>query len=359
MKKVIALLLSLALVISCAACASTEEAPAKETAEAGTEAEAETPAEEAAEAADNSNIPSYVTLQDTDILQGKKIGNAIAYKGDEWCAILATAMEEIGAVYGVETSVDDGELNDELMTKQVENMITSGCDMIMIDPATAGGCTQALNKAYDAGIPIIVYDAPWELGEEKAVTTISWDQVETGRIVGEYLVDYIKENMDGKARILELAIVISEQCQERFIGLHEVIDKANAEGCEIEIVGQHDSNGNRETAYNAVSAIVEPYDIIVSDVDNGAMGAISALEALGNTEVKVLSMGSYGEAPFALLHDNDQRFLTCLCVDPWTLAQWTYDAAIAYYNGEEQDAVTYIDLHMVDASNVDEFWNFE
>ena len=234
MKKVIALLLSLALVISCAACASTEEAPAKETAEAGTEAEAETPAEEAAEAADNSNIPSYVTLQDTDILQGKKIGNAIAYKGDEWCAILATAMEEIGAVYGVETSVDDGELNDELMTKQVENMITSGCDMIMIDPATAGGCTQALNKAYDAGIPIIVYDAPWELGEEKAVTTISWDRVETGRIVGEYLVDYIKENMDGKARILELAIVISEQCQERFIGLHEVIDKANAEGCEID-----------------------------------------------------------------------------------------------------------------------------
>lgn len=284
MKKVVALLLSLALVISCVACAATQETPAEAPATgetAGTEEEI--PAEEAApaeEVAGTSAVPSYVTLQDTDVLKGKKIGNAIAYKGDEWCAILATAMEEIGGVYGVETSVDDGELNDELMTKQVENMITSGCDMIMIDPATAGGCTQALNKAVDAGIPIIVYDAPWELGEEKAVTTISWDQVETGRIVGEYLVDYVKENMGGKARILELAIVISEQCQERFIGLHEVIDKANEEGCEIEIIGQHDSNGNRETAYNAVSAIVEPYDIIVSDVDNGAMGAISALEAL-------------------------------------------------------------------------------
>ena len=255
MKKLIALLLALVMVMGMVACGAKEEAAAPaETQAPATEALETTPAaEEIVEATDGPvktdeisaddkaaalGIPGAVILQDTDVLAGKKIGCSICYKGDEWCAALAAGLEALGAYYGVENMIcDDGDLNDETQTKQIENYIANQVDMIMVDPITFDGSSVALNKAVDAGIPIIVYDGAWAEGAEKAETTVTWDQKATGLITGEYFVNYIKENCDGKARVVELTNAVSTHCQERFIGLHEIIDKANAEGCEITFVG--------------------------------------------------------------------------------------------------------------------------
>ena len=196
-------------------------------------------------------------------------------------------------------------------------------------------------------------------GEEKAVTTVTWDQKATGTLVGEYFVNYVKENNGGKCRVVELTNAVSTHCQERFVGLHEVIDAANADGCEIESLNKYDSQGNRETAYNAISAIVEPYDYIISDVDNGAMGAVAALQAVGNTDVKVFSMGAYGAEPFGKLHDNDVNYQACLNVDAWVLAQFIYEGAISYFEGKDVPTKTNIDLFVVDGTNVEKFWSFD
>lgn len=357
MKKGIAILMALAMVTSLAACGSKQETGTDTAApSAATE---ETTGQDAA-ASSTDGIPASVTLSDSTILQGKKIGCSICYKGDEWCAAVADSLERLGAYYGCEIVVEDGDLNDETMTKQIENMIANNCDMIFIDPTTPEGTTQALNKAYDAGIPILIFDGYWTSGadEGKIITSVTWDQIETGRIVGEYFVNYVKENLGGKCRLVELTNAVSEQCQSRFIGLHEVIDKANADGCEITIVGHHDSQGNRETAYNAISSMVEPYDFIISDVDNGAMGACSALQAAGNTDVKVISMGAYGAEPFGKLHDGDPNYLACLNVDAWILSQFVYEGAIGYFEGQELPEETNIELFMVDSSNVEDFWTF-
>lgn len=381
MKKLIAMLLAMVMVLGLVACAAkTEppaadtktETPAAETPAAETPAE-ETPAEEtpAAEGAvktdviategkaDELGIPAAVVLQDTTALEGKKIGCSICYKGDEWCAALAQALEALGAYYGADIVCEDGDLNDETQTKQIENMISNNVDIIMVDPITPDGSGIALTNAVEAGIPVIIYDGYWTDGEEKAVTTVTWDQKATGTLVGEYFVNYVKENNGGKCRVVELTNAVSTHCQERFVGLHEVIDAANADGCEIEILNKYDSQGNRETAYNAISAIVEPYDYIISDVDNGAMGAVAALQAVGNTDVKVFSMGAYGAEPFGKLHDNDVNYQACLNVDAWVLAQFIYEGAISYFEGKDVPTKTNIDLFVVDGTNVEKFWSFD
>ena len=379
MKKLIALLLALVMVFSLVACGQKEEAPAAEEpkAEAPAEEKVEEPAkeeepevespkaevEEAPEVVDTSVVdeetgfPASVKLSDSTALQGKKIGCSIVYKGDEWCAGVADALEKLGTYYGADIVVEDGDLNDETQTKQVENMIANNVDIIMCDPTTPDGVGIALNQAYDAGIPIIIYDGYWTEGAEKAVSTITWDQYETGVIVGEYFLDYLRAQGKTSARIVELTNAVSTHCQERFEGLHATFDAAT--DIEITVLNKYDSQGNRETAYNAIAAVVEPYDYVISDVDNGAMGAVSALQAAGNTDVKVLSMGAYGAEPFGKLHDNDPNYLACLNVDAWILAQWIMDAAIGYFEGTEVPQVTNIALYMVDSSNVEDFWTFE
>ena len=51
---------------------------------------------------------------------------------------------------------------------------------------------------------------------------------------GKMFFDVSKENNGGKCRVVELTNAVSKHCQERFVGLHEVIDAANADGCQIE-----------------------------------------------------------------------------------------------------------------------------
>lgn len=304
-------------------------------------------------------IPTYVTLKESDALKDKHLGCSIVYKGDVWCSELAKALEVIGEYYGAKITCEDGDLNPETQTKQVENMLSNGVDMIMIDPATPEGVTGALTTAFEQGLPIIIYDSNWEDSEEKALTYVSWDQFDTGRIVGRYFLDYIREHNGGKASIIELENVQSPHCHERFVGMHEVFDAA--EDCEITVVNHSDNQGNREVAEKAVTAVVQNYDYIISDVDNGAQGALAALQQVGDTETGIFCMGVYGEEVFNEFHRNDPNYIAGLNVDPWVIAQFVYQAAVDYFEGNAANVAkqTNIDLLMVDSSNVDQFWSFE
>lgn len=374
MKKLIVLLLVVAMLFSLVACSSdstdssddSEQVSAEEPVEGSSDEDSDEDGSSDEVTSTNTSdldeygIPTAITLSDSAGLEGKKIGCTISYKGDEWCYQVSVALETLGEYYGADITVEDGDLNDETQTKQIENMIANDVDIIFACPVTWDGSNEALMKAVDADIPVIIYDGIWSGGEEYAVSNISWDQYETGRIVARYFVEYVKENMDGKCTYVELTNAMASNCQQRYEGFHEIIEEANADGCEITLLGaQHDTQGNRETAYNAIAAIAEPYDFIISDSDNGAMGAVSALQAVGNVEVKVLSMGAYGEEPFGMLYDEDPNYLACLNVDAWVLAQAVVQAALDYYDGKEVATTTYIDLYMVDSSNVEEFWSFE
>ncbi|MBR2571436.1 MAG: sugar ABC transporter substrate-binding protein [Clostridia bacterium] len=307
-------------------------------------------------------IPAAVALQDTDVLEGKRIGCSIVYKGDEWCAAVASGLEALGAYYGAEITVEDGDLNNETQTKQVENMIANNVDIMMVDPTGFTGVSEALDKAYEAGIPIIIFDGEWQDEEgntvtDKTVTTVTWDQYDTGVITANYFLDYLRAKGETEATIVELTNAVSEHCQIRFEGLHDTFNAAD--DIKINIIGKYDSQGNRETAEKAVSAVVQPYQYIISDVDNGAQGAVSALQQAGRDDVKVFSMGAYGAEPFGLLHEEDPNYAACLNVDAWVLAQFIFDGAIKYYKGEEVEPKTNIALFMVDSTNVEDFWTFD
>ncbi len=304
-----------------------------------------------------SVIPASVHFRETDALKGKKIGCTIVYKGDEWASTVSDAIETFAEHYGAVLTCEDGDLNDETQTKQIENMIANGVDLILADPVTADGCSEALMKAVEKNIPIIIFDSVWTGAEQYAVSSVSWDQYQTGVAIGNYLVDYARKNNGGKASVVELENMISTHCQDRFQGFHDAIEKAD--DIEIKVLNRYDSQGNRETSYNIISSIVEPYDFVVSDVDNGANGAVAALQAAGNTKVKVLSMGGYGFEPFEAMHADDVNYLAFLNVDAWGFAELVMDNVITFFEGKPLEKTVYYQPVVVDHSNEEQYWNFD
>lgn len=341
MKKTAALFLTILMAFAMMACTVSPTETATSAAPAATEPEAET-----AIAAPEGELYK--------VLEGKKIGNTICYKGDEWCADLTNKMEAYANQYGVVTTVEDGDLNVETQNKQVENMIANKVDAIFIDPNTPTGINEALKKAQEAGIPIFAYDGYLE-GLE-AETTITWDQPMTGELMANYVIDYVNKNLNGQAKVVLLTLAASPQCVTRGERFVEVCAE-KAPG--INIFNTQDCEGNREKAANAITNIVEPFDLVVSVVDNGAWGAISAIEARGLTNVKVFSMGAFGAEPFNALKAGHPNYQACVVVAPEEISKLLYESAAKYFNGETLEKTSNITLYVADSTNVDQFWTFD
>jgi len=127
------------------------------------------------------------------------------------------------------------------------------------------------------------------------------------------------------------------------------------EGLDITYVSEQDYEGNREKAANIVTNIKEPMDFIVSGQDNGAWGAVSALQALNNTTTTVYSMGAYGAEPFDALVDNDLPYKGTVAISPFAIVEATYQAIDDYLNGKELPERINIDLDLVAPENIQEY----
>lgn len=286
-------------------------------------------------------------------LNGKKIGATIVYKGDEWCSMVDEELVKQAKEYGCEITVHDGDLDAETQTTQIENFISQGVDMIFADPATPEGCLTALEKAEAAGIPVVVFDS-YVTGFDP-VSTVAWDNGLTGELMGNYCKEYIEKELDGKANIVVLTMAQSTHCLEREAKFKEIM--ATMPG--VNIVSTQDCEGNREKGANAIANLKEDVDIVYSVVDNGAWGAVSALEARGAEGTKVVSSGAYGSEPFEALRENHPYYMACVVVPPSEIVKETYGAAERHLKGEEVEERININIAVADSSNVEEFWDFD
>ena len=329
MKKLLALICAMALLLCCTAAM----------------AEAVTTSNPLIEA-DNEYIAA---------LAGKRIAAANVYLGDEWCKLLADAFTEYGEIYGFEVNNQDGNLDHDTQTRQIENFVTQQYDVLLVDPANEDGIGDVLEGAVEKKIPIVIYDSG--RGDfEDMVAHVTADNYGNGVLAGEMCRDYINENLGGKARIVVLTL-FQPHTMLREEGFRSVIDQMEG----VEVITTQDSNGNRETAANIIAGIKEDYDIIFSVVPNGWLGAIAELEALNVPTDKVKVFGPISsEEAYDILRDEAAGIENYL-VGGWSfdariLATATLEAAGKFFMGEEQEAVQKCQSLVLTKDNINEYY---
>ncbi|MBO5093307.1 MAG: sugar-binding protein [Lachnospiraceae bacterium] len=173
-KKVLSALLSVAMVatllVGCGSSAETETAaPAAETEEAAAPA-AET--EEAAAPAAESN--------------GKKVGVAMPTQSSErWINDGANMKAQLEAL-GYEVDLQYAEDDVQAQVSQIENMIASGVNCLVIASIDSSALVNVEAQAKEAGIPIIAYDRL--LMDTDAVSYYAtFDNKGVGTAIGKYI----------------------------------------------------------------------------------------------------------------------------------------------------------------------------
>ena len=161
----------------------------------------------------------------------------------------------------------------------IENFVQMGVDLIITSPNEATPLTNAVSAAYDAGIPVILLDR--KIDGDKYTQFIGADNVDMGRIAGEYVADTLLP--DG-GKVCEIkGLEGTSGGIDRDNGFREGIKKND----KIEIVAVNNADWLREKAITVAEEMLQTndeIDLFLALNDPMAEGAYIAAKNAGREE---------------------------------------------------------------------------
>ena len=165
--------------------------------------------------------------------------------------------------------------SDERQVQQIDSLVATGIDLLIVAPNQVQTISPAIDRAFDKGIPVIVFER--KTNSQKYTAFISADNYEMGRVMGEY----IASQLNGKGRVMEImGLKGSSPAIERHNGFTDALKDYPG----IEIVATLQGDWTEESAYNAMKQWLERgernaegIDYVFGQNDRMAMGARRAV----------------------------------------------------------------------------------
>ncbi|MBO6062821.1 MAG: substrate-binding domain-containing protein, partial [Bacteroidales bacterium] len=162
----------------------------------------------------------------------------------------------------------------------IEQFIEDGVDLLIISPNESSALSPVVEKAYDAGIPVVLYDR--KVDSDKYTAFIGGDNRQIGSIAGSYTLSII----DGRKRIALIRGTRGSTADtERYEGFVSVLDQQKISGAAIAVEAY--ANFTREDARKAMGEILsktreeDPYDLVFAFNDEMAAGVYDAYVEAG------------------------------------------------------------------------------
>ncbi len=167
--------------------------------------------------------------------------------------------------------------SDERQVQQIDSLVAKGIDLLIVAPNQVSTISPAIDRAYDKGIPVIVFER--KTNTKKYTAYMGADNYEMGHLMGEYVATRLNE----RGRIIEvMGLKGSSPAIERHNGFREAI----AQHPDIQVVATLQGDWTEPTAYNTVKQWLdknkgEKVDLVFGMNDRTAMGARKAFKEAG------------------------------------------------------------------------------
>ena len=204
---------------------------------------------------------------------------------DAFQQAIATAVEEAAKEAGCKFQLVTAGSETGVATQvtQIEDLITAGVDALVVNPMDANAVIPALQKAKDAGIPVVLVDSCIEGNEELYVTYVGTDNFAAAKQGAEVL----SEALEGKGKaILVRGANGNSVGNARADGFKTGL----AEG--IELVGEQPGDWSNDVAKQVTENMLQANpDVtgIMSCSDVMVDGILQAIEDAGLEGVKIMS----------------------------------------------------------------------
>jgi D-xylose transport system substrate-binding protein len=205
--------------------------------------------------------------------------------------MFVSRAEQLGAKVLVLAANGD----DAVQIGDVEKLITSGVDALVIVPHDGTSMAKGVRMAHEAGIPVIAYDRI--IRDSDVDLYVSFDNVRVGELQAQYLVDHLPT--PGKGRIVRIYGANTDNNAALFkAGQDRVLQPYIARGDIVVVHEDWAEDWKPENAKRIVNAAITAHgtnlDAILASNDSTAGGAVQALVEEGLAG-KVLVTGQDAE----------------------------------------------------------------
>lgn len=290
-KKLLSVLLSTAMVAALLiGCGNTAaEAPAAPAEEAAPAAEEAAPAaEEAAPAAEATGTKVGVSMPTKDLQRWNQDGDNM--------------QKELEAA-GYEVDLQYASNDPQTQVSQIQNMISSGANVLVIAAIEASSLGEALDQAKAANIPVIAYDRLL-MNSDAVSYYATFDNYKVGVTQGQYIIDTL--DLDNAAGPFNLEITAGDPGDNNagffYSGAMDLLQKYIDEGKLVVKSGQTKFDEvatpqwKTETAQSRAENILSSnyadgtnVDVWLCSNDSTALGVTNALAANYNGEYPIIT----------------------------------------------------------------------
>lgn len=259
------------------------------------------------------------------------------------CIKIADAMKETVEGEGYEYLETDAGDDAAKQLSDIDDLISYGCDAIIIDPVDSNGISSSIEACKKADIPVFIVDV--EIADATdIVSTVATDNYAAGQKIGEYLV----EQSGGTAKVAIIDYSISETVNKRLQGFKDAIA-----GKDIEILSQQDATATTvDAGLELAENFIQGYGSEITDIfafnDLTAQGAINACTAAGLNEMRVYGIDGHDDS-IDLIEEGAQTATAAQF--PVKEGQAIAKAAIDYLDGKDVEELIYITPDLVTKDN--------
>lgn len=321
MKKLFAMLLSLAMVLSLAACggSTTEETTTDDST-----------TEETGDAATTSDIEVAVVLKTLS---------------SEYWGYVKAGCDAAAADLGIKVNVvgPGAESDIEGQVSMIEQQIGAGCDAIVCAPNDASAAGAALQSAIDQGIPVLAVDT--NVGIEGQTCFVGTSNVDAAYEGAKWAIDQV--GTDAKAVII-YGQEGDNTSNMRREGYQKACDEAGVEVLDA-LSGQNTTDGATKTMEDMLNAHPGEIDLVFCHNDDTAIGAMNACKNAGVTDVTIVGFDGNESAVDLIL--AGELVKATVAQQPYEMGYQVVEAAVKAINGETVEETINAPVEVVTAEN--------
>lgn len=276
-----------------------------------------------------------------------------------YAAQLQAASEEAKKL-GCEVTTADGQNDMAKQIGDVEDMVSRGVNVLIIDPRDPEGLVPAVNAAAADGVKVVVIDSALS---QKAnyVTLVQSSNDANGKLVGEWLANEMK----GKP--MKIALISGDKGnvvgEERRLGVIRglVEGQLRQDGsADVEIVGQGWGGWTHEGGLKAMEDLLTAHpdvNVVLGENDSMVLGAAKALEQAGKTDVLLVAAADGQKEAYAMIKEG--KYGATGLNNPTEIGRLGVEYGVKALRGELPAGfpkISYTDPAVITKANVDTFY---
>lgn len=302
---------------------------------------------------------AFVSLMGSAAM-AETVGVTMALFDDNFLTVLRNGIQELAdGMDGVDVQIEDAQNDVAKQLDQINNFIASGVDAIIVNPVDTSATQAMTDAAAAAGVPLVyVNRQPINLDtlpDNQAF--VASNEVDSGTLETIEACRLFKEAGKDPANVYVMMGELSNQAAvQRTADIHDVMADGRCV-VTLNIIDEQTANWSRDEAQDMMTnwlSTGEPFDGVIANNDEMAIGAIQAMKA-GGIDMASVVVGGVDATQDALVAMQAGDLDVTVFQNAAAQGSGSLGAALSLARGETVEKAVWVPFELVTPANIDNY----